>query len=341
MHRLVVAAAALLLPTIAAADATVQVQLNDEGRAVAQQLGTSPERMAAQIKEQIDSIYQTGNVDGFLRAFTDATSFSARGIGVDYASAPTGFLVGIAANVAAAGNGDLRGEERPTAGLAANLAIMAGLNLKPWGLPKWTVFGNGFYRGGAAARLDGTITSAGAHVMYRIAEPTSTEGATGSAVRWLGLSLTTGIEYTRWQLGLGGDSIDTNLDVGEGSAATTLALAASGRFDLRSNAVTIPIEATTGLRIAVLASVYVGAGIDLTRGNSTVEANLNGTLLTSDNRDVGTVAITGNGDNTGSPGSARLIAGAQLNLANLKLFVQASASATPAASVAFGLRFVQ
>jgi hypothetical protein len=341
MIRAVLAAVTLLIPAVAAADTTVNVQLSNEGRALAQQLGTSPEQLAAQIKEQVDGAYQTANVDGFLRAFTDATSFSARGIGVDYASAPTGFLVGIAANVAAAGNGDVRNEDHPTAGLAANLAIMAGLNLKGSGLPKWTLFANGFYRGGAADRLDGTIISAGAHVQYRLVDPTSTQGTTGSAVRWLGLSLTTGIEYTRWNLGLGSDTLDTDLDVGEGAAAQTLALASAGRFDLRSNAVTIPFEATTGLRIAVLASVYIGAGIDLTRGNSTVEANLNGTLRTSDNRDVGTVAITGNGDNTGSPGSARILAGAQLNLANFKIFVQASASATPAASVAFGLRFVQ
>jgi hypothetical protein len=341
MVRALLVLSTLLVPSVASADAMVMVTLTDEGRQVAQALGTSPEMMAAQIKEQVDGIYQTGNVDGFLRAFTDATSFSARGIGVDYASAPKGILFGIAANVAAAGNGDIRNDEHPTAGLAANVAIMGGLNLAKWGAPKWTLYGNGFYRGGAADRLDGTIMSAGAHVQYRLAEPSSTQGTSGSAVRWLGLSLTTGIEYTRWQLGLGSDTLTTDLDVGEGGNTQTLALASSGRFDLRSNAITVPFEATTGLRLAVLASVYIGAGIDLTMGNSTVDASLAGTLRTSDNRDVGNVTITGNGDNSGSPGSARLLAGAQLNLANFKIFVQASASATPAAAVAFGLRFVQ
>jgi hypothetical protein len=341
MVRALLVVSSLFVPSVAAGDATVTVTLSNEGRQLAQALGTSPEQMAAQIKEQVDGIYQTGNVEGFLRAFTDATSFSARGIGVDYASAPKGFLVGIAANVAAAGNGDIRNDEHPTAGLAANVAIMGGLNLSKWGAPKWTLYGNGFYRGGAADRLDGTIVSAGAHVQYRLAEPTSTQGTTGSAVRWLGLSLTTGIEVTRWSLGLGSDSLETDLDVGEGGAAQTLTLASAGRFDLRSNAITVPFEATTGLRIAVLASVYIGAGIDLTMGNSTVEANLNGTMRTSDDRDIGTVAITGSGDNAGSPGSVRMLAGAQLNLANFKIFVQASASATPAAAVAFGLKFVQ
>lgn len=87
---------------------------------LAQRLGVSAAELAAQIRSRVDDIYQTANIDDFLEAFTDATSFSARGIGADYASAPRGFIAALAANISAAGDEDIRSEERPTAGVAAN-----------------------------------------------------------------------------------------------------------------------------------------------------------------------------------------------------------------------------
>lgn len=51
--------------------------------------------------------------------------------------------------------------------------------------------------------------------------------------------------------------------------------------------------------------------------------------------------IKGRGSNNGSPGTARILAGVQLNLWKLKVFGQVNASQAPAASIAFGLKFVQ
>ena len=65
-----------------------------------------------------------------------------------------------------------------------------------------------------------------------------------------------------------------------------------------------------------------------------------GPLTTSDGRDVGTATITGGGTENASPVAARILAGAQLNLWKLKLYLQLNGSATPAASVGFGIRGV-
>ena len=95
------------------------------------------------------------------------------------------------------------------------------------------------------------------------------------------------------------------------------------------------------MRIALIASVFVGAGIDLTPvGRSTLDAGLNGNVHTDDGRDLAAVTITGDGDSKGSPGQFRLLAGGQVNLWKLKIFVQANVSQAPAASVALGLKFV-
>ncbi|HLL24646.1 MAG TPA: hypothetical protein VK427_21085 [Kofleriaceae bacterium] len=330
----------LIAPAIAVADSQVTVSLSPEGMALANQLGISPAELAQQIRSDVDDAYNTNDVAGFLRSFSDATSFSARGIGVDYASTPVGFLVGLAVNAAAAGNGEVSDDESPTAGVAANFALMLGMNLKNWDLPKWTVFANGFYQSAATDELDGNLLSLGGHLQYRLIEPTQHSGS-GSAVRWLGVSLTSGFEFTRWKLGAAGETLSTDFDVAGANGDAELTLDQAGRFDLETTAITVPFEASTGFRIALLFSVYGGVGIDLTGGKSTLDASLDGTLRAENDQNVGSVQVTANGDNTGSPATARVFAGAQLNLWNLKLFVQANASQVPAASIAAGFRFVQ
>lgn len=296
--------------------------------------------MESQIRDQVDEAYQASNLENFLTSFTDATAFSARGIGVDYGSTPTGFMAGIAANVAAAGSDDVFEDGRPTAGLAANLALMVGLNLKKLDLPKWSIYANGFYRSGSTDDLEGSITSAGAHVQYRIIDAADTKGGS-KAVQWLGLNLTSGIELTRWSLNSKPDGIPTDLDVvGSGDSAQVV-LNSIGNFDLTSTATTIPIEATTGFRIAVLMSVYFGVGTDISVGKSTLDASLSGQLTAQgQNQNLGTVTLDADGEGDASPAAIRGLVGVQANITALKIFAQANLSAIPAASIAFGVRFV-
>jgi hypothetical protein len=329
---------ALALPSVARAEATVDVELSPQGTALATELGVTADQLAAQIEDAIDDAYRTNDIAGFLRDFTDATSFSARGLGVDYASVPRDVVAGVALNLAAAGSSNVRSEDVPTAGLAANLAVMIGMNLREWKHPRWTVFADGFYRNAATEDLEGNILTLGAHVQYRVMQPIEDTGTAG-ALGWIGLSVTTGLELTRWKLGAPGEKLATDFGVAGAAAAAELLYDATGRFDLSSRSVTIPIEATTGFRIALLASVYGGVGLDLATGASTVDANLAGQLRTLDNRDVGTVTIAADGREDGSPVMVRVPAGIQANL--WKLFVQANASASQAASIGLGLRFVQ
>ena len=63
----------------------------------------------------------------------------------------------------------------------------------------------------------------------------------------------------------------------------------AGTFDVTANAMTVPIEASTGLRIALLVSVYVGAAVDFTASTGKLTTRLNGNLLTDDMRSVGTM----------------------------------------------------
>lgn len=337
MSRTAVVLALVAMSSVASAQIVVDVNLNAEGQALASQLGVSEAELASRIQTQINDAYDTNNVDGFLRSFTDATAFSMRGLGVDYVSLPKNLILGVGANFAVAASGDFNAEERPTSGLSPNVAFMAGLNLSDYGSPRWTLFGNGFYRTGATESLRGGIFSAGLHAQYRVLLPQEDTG-TATILRWTGIDVTSGIEVTRWSLGVD-DDISTDFVVSGMGGSTGVVLASSGTFDVSSTAMTVPVEVSTGMRIALLVSVYVGAAVDFTASSGKLSTNLNGTLTTDDQRNVGTTTITGGGDSMGSPVTGRILAGAQLNLWKLKIYTQVNA-APNAASLGAGIRGV-
>lgn len=335
--------AVLLVVLLAAgrADAQVMVgvQLNPEGDAFATRLGITPAELASQMQTLINDAYGASDVDAYIRSFADATAFSMRGLGVDYASDPDSLILGIGANFAVAAAEQVNATERPTSGLAANIAFMAGYNLSGQGAPRWTVFANGFYRNGSTSSLRGGILSAGLHAQYRLVDPQRDDRATTKALRWIGIDVTGGLELTRWSLGVN-DDIVTELGIAGASGAGRVILDSTGTFDMRSTAATIPLEITTGVRIALLVSVYVGGALDFTAGSGTLDANLGGTLYAGDGTMIGASTITGGGARSASPFAARVLAGAQLNVWKLKLYAQVNGSATPAASVGFGIRGV-
>ncbi len=337
MRRLLLVVVLLAGTRRADAQLAVGVQLNADGDMLAQQLGTSPSDLAMQMQSAINEAYGATNVNGFIRSFADATAFSMRGLGVDYASDPSSLILGVGVNFAVAASEQVNAAERPTAGLAANIAFMAGYNLASQGSPRWTIFGNAFYRNGSTSDLRGGILSAGLHAQYRLVNPQPDASTATKVLRWTGIDLTGGVEVTRWTLGID-DAIVTGFGVAGSSGAANLFLDATGTFDLRSTTATIPVEVSTGVRIALLLSIYVGVAVDVNAGTGKLDANLAGTLLTSEGQNVGTATITGGGEESASPLAARALAGLQLNLWKLKLYSQVNASATPAASVGFGIR---
>ncbi len=314
-------------PAVARAQSAVTVTLTPEGQALAAQSGLTEADLANRIKTEIDTAYDTQNVDKFLRSFGDATSFAQRGIGVDYMSVPGSFMLGIGAQVGVSSADELSLDQRPTAGGAAvNASLMLGYNLKDQGHPRWTLFANGFYESGSTDQLSGKIATGGFHIQYRLIEPQVDEGAGAAVVRWAGLDLTSGVEFTRWSFGAK-KTINQQLHVQ--GLSDPLDLASTGRFDLTSTAGTIPIELTTGLRVALIVSLYAGVGFDITGGKSTVDGDLTGNMTKPDGTNIGTAHITESGSNTSSPGQFRGLAGAQVNLWKLKVFAQANVSQTP------------
>ncbi len=315
--------------TSARADVRVDVRLTPDGEELARERGLTPDQLAHDIADRVSDLFAAVDVGSFLQTFSDTSAFSARGLGVDYASLPRGVVIGLAGTAAFASSDEFAGTTLLAHDVAPNVAAMAGLNLAHWGHPRWTVYANGFYRADSIDQLDGSLASGGAHVQAKLIVPSPP-----GALRWIGVDLTTGLEITRWTLGtsrpLARDLAVDGMD---------LALATAGRFEVSATSSAVPVELTTGVRVVNALALYVGGGIDLDLGEASVTAQTNGELRDASDRSLGTVTIAGGESHAGSPLVPRALAGTQLELGQFKLFGQVNASLT-LASVGVGFRFV-
>ncbi len=318
----------------ARADVTVGVTLTPDGEALARQLGLTTADLQQRIAAHVDDVFATAHVPEMLRSFSDAAAFSERGLGVDYGSLPRGVVFGIAGTGTLAANDQLGGSNMLARGLAANFAAMAGLNLARWNAPRWTVYANGFYQSAGTDELTGALTSGGAHVQVAAIEPQPST----AVLRWIGVDVTTGVEITQWSLGMDAP-ISRAFTITGNAQSADVALASSGRFDVTAMTTTLPLEVTTGLRLAGVVATYVGGGVDVDVGQASLTAQTSGNLTDASGHMLGTLAIAGTASRSGTPLVPRALAGTQLELGQFKLFAQVNA-APSLASLGVGIRFV-
>ncbi len=328
-----------MAPTPAAADGTVTIALTPDGEQLATDLGLDTAEFARRIEARLAEIYDTANVDGFLRSFANATSFASRGTGVDYAPLFHDAELGFTANLAAAVEGLEEGED-PAAGIAPNLSLMAGLNLSRWGHDELSFFVNGMHRGASLDVLSGSITNVGVHAQYHLFYPR--EGASSLLVLWSGLHLTAGVEYSRWSFSLD-KTLERDVEVDGATSSTTITASATGDFTLDATSLTVPIELTTSARIAYFAGIYAGVGVDLQLGKAKAAATLAGDMVGTDpvtggDIGVGTAQVTLSGEQGPSAVAYHVLLGAEANVWRLKVFAQATLVPFDGASVGLGLR---
>lgn len=323
---------------VARADGDVTIDLTPEGDQLAADLGLDPAELEQQLRERLAGYYDTANVEGFLRTFANATSFSSRGVGVDYAPLFHTAEVGFTANLALAVDGLDDGED-PAAGIAPNLALMGGLSLERWGHRQIALYGHGMWRSAELDGLAGSITNVGVHGQYHLWFPS--EKASTLLFLWSGVHLTAGVEYSKWSFSLE-RSLGRDFEVGD-TTTTTVNAEATGTLNLDASSLTIPIELTTSARIAYFAGIYAGVGLDLQVGNAKADASLSATLegedpSTGDPVDVGTATITMDGENGPAAFAYHILAGVEANVWRLKIFTQATLVPVDGASLALGLR---
>jgi hypothetical protein len=330
----------LAAPAVARGDGTVTIALTPDGERLAAELGLDPAELQQRLQDKISDVYDTANVDGFLRSFANATSFASRGVGVDYAPLFHDVELGITANLAAAVEG-LDAKSDPAAGVAANVSLLAGLSLARWGHDEMVVYANGFHRSTELDGLSGAITNVGLHGQYHLFYPS--RQASTLVILWSGLHVTAGVEVSRWSFHAG-QGLDKSFELeGSNGSTTSIDTHATGAFDLSATATTIPIELTTSARILYLAGIYIGAGLDIQMGHADASASLDGamqgTLPQEDTAvGIGTATIAASGKGSPSPLAFHILTGVELNVWRLKAFAQATVVPIDGVSVGFGLR---
>lgn len=297
------------------AESQVTVMLNDQGRALAADLGFSVPDLIAHAESRIDELYKVSRIDMLLRAFADTTAFAQRASAVDYDIDQNDIVVG-GAGGGVHGDVAIGTTNKLLGGSIITYGAMTGVNLGRWNHPRWTVFANGFYDTQTIRGLTGHLLTLGAHVQYQVVPAVARRH-----VRWTGIAATTGLEYAR--LTLGTSSTLTSHFTAQGpNERSTVQMDSTGTLDVLTATTTLPLEVTTGVRLLGTLSLYGGGGVTVTTGSSAITAELNSMLsINSDNLPIGTAVITGSGENTPSTFNAHALTGVAIHTRHVRVFL--------------------
>jgi hypothetical protein len=280
-----------------------------------------------------NSLFPPGNDERFLQAEGAASIGSTRSLIGDTLSKPEIFVVGFQAGAALGYPNNSSGASAkpqrnslPGLGLGAQTSILVGIPAEKfiplpfWGLdPRKMVFYiNGFSLSEKIGTdVDLSLTTIGVGATYDL----NSGSRVGAAISWDGWQMSSGLQYSRTKL-----SYLTPMDLNFSSGGGSIAWAGNLDLGVVSNIVSIPTDIRTGFTLFKFLQPYVGLGIDLNFGASTLTGVTSGPITSG-----GTIAgYTGTGTldaNTQSPVAPSFISGRgflglQLHLWALKLMGQ-------------------
>ena len=218
--------ALLILPTSAMAQ-QIDLTLNQ----TAQDLGLDEAALESELNAAAADTLKLDNPGSFAQSMAEAAALSTKGLGVDYASNFKKFVVGgaIASSAHEAGFTFKKGEQTlPKGGYAAQLSLMAGLNLGLGGkengfLDRFRLFANGLaLRLPSNREFGGQMGNIGAHLQLKLIG-----GINAKVTEWGGIDLTSGIEHTTYTFALR-QGLPIEAPISGGSAQWT----ADGTYDV-------------------------------------------------------------------------------------------------------------
>jgi hypothetical protein len=258
------------------------------------------DRMEAEVNENLP------NADGtnYLRGIADSAVQSGSGIGVDYASPFSLFILGPQVGVGAKlgeGNttkklikGDVKAER--IQGAAAQAAIMAGLNLAF--LPnlrlgfidteRLKVFAHFFTYKFDVSEVNIKTTSFGFHGQYNLIRPVK---YLFGSVRWGGVDVTTGFRMTNLRANISKRVTETKTETinfaGVGTTTVTGTVEGTASVGANAKVYTIPVEASTNFRLAYILGAFGGLGADFSFGSAKANASVVAPFSLSTNTAIG------------------------------------------------------
>jgi hypothetical protein len=334
--RAIAIGVALAVSGTARADSSVTVTLSPRGEQLAAYLNLSVPDLIQNAEDKFNALFQTANLPSLLSAFSSTTAIADRGLGVSYSVKTNDLMIGIVANGAIATDAALSDSNNVIGGFVFNFGVMTGANLARWHAPRWTVFLNGFYASAGYHGLEGHLTTGGAHVQYHAIGDIA---RSGGVVKWIGVDITTGLELARWTISTERDSLPIKFKVNNPAGDSEYMLFnATGVMNVIANSLAVPIEVTTGIRLADTVTLYGGGGVDITQATSTIDVDLQGQIvIQSTSEYCGDAHVTATGQASAPAVTVHGLAGLQVDVPHANVYVQGIATPQDE-GVAFGIR---
>ncbi len=287
--------------------------------AQAQQAGLDSTQLEQALTDAIGQQLHTADLQPYMDEMANANVLSAKGLGVDYASDMQRFEVGggIGTAVNGAGFALTSGQGLPETGFALQIGVMAGLNLgiaspKDSALRRIRIYLNGMSATTQRDPFSAEFLNYGGHLQLQLVKG----GDKDDGVRWGGMDLTTGYEFSSYIL---------TLQQGLPVTTDNLTWNATGNMTLTANAQSIPLELSTNLHIFVVTG-FIGVGGDYNlSGSSNATIGISGPITLSYNgqdSNVGAASATVSQDGSASTLTPRVFAGAQVDIVMVKVYGQ-------------------
>lgn len=285
--------------------------------------------------------FQLNGLKDYLKYMSSAQAMSTKGQGVDYTTNPSVFVFGATIGAAVDIGGQTLAAAResltksgsiPAVGGAYQFSVMGGVNLGvfkmlpafgPIDLKKLSVYvhGGGFNFSDIIKQDGVTAKSSqfGFHAKYKIIDPKSLGFG---LLNWGGLDFLTGLTFASNSLTYQ-KSFDEQ-STGSGTVTDPqIKIKPAGTIGITNNAIAVPFEVSTSVRLLYILSLFGGAGIDLNFGKTTVDMAVSSSSITSTvggvtNTVSGNLRISAAESSAGRFGDVRFFTGFALNLVPLK-----------------------
>jgi hypothetical protein len=280
------------------------------------------------MEDDINKGLPDADASNYLIGMANASVMSIKGSGSDYANDVDLFVfkvsAGIGADIGDSSLSDIKGNEVRGFGLSPSLMI--GLNPGAlFDLPEWEYFDMNKIKlfvnffsidiGSIAGdEIDGKATNFGVHARYKLIDPIA--WAPGKLLHWTGVDIHTGFDYS--SLTISTTQTTTESFASGGATASMTGNVVAGA---EISTMTIPIEASTGVQLGYILSMYTGLGLDISFGSAKSIANVNTTLTATGGSEAdGTLDLGQEGKPTSV--APRYFVGTQFNISLLKLGIQ-------------------
>ena len=297
------------------------------------------------MEDDLNSSLPNADASNYLIGMANASVLSMKASGSDYANDIDLFVfkvsAGLGADIGDSSLSDFKGNT--VRGVGISPSLMVGLNPGAlFDLPEWEyfdmnkikVFVNFFsldIGALAGSEIDGKASNFGIHFRYKLIDPIA--WAPGKLLHWTGVDIHTGFDYSSLTISTSQTTTDSFT-----SGAATANMSGTVKAGAEISTFTIPIEASTGIQLGYILSLYGGLGLDMSFGSAKSIATVDATFSTTG------LASTADGDldlgQEGKPTAVapRMFFGAQFNISILKLGIQLDKSLSDAAyGVNFGL----